>query len=148
MRAGHAGRPPTVVGVVGRGLLYFALVFGAGFLLGPIRVLWLAPRVGERSAELIEAPLMLAAIALAARWIARRWTAGWSAPPVLALGACGAAAVLVADLAVGLGLRGMSAAQIFMDRDPVAGTVYYLLIALMALAPLAWRWAWSAKRVP
>ena len=55
--------------------LYFVLVFGAGFVLGPIRILWLVPRVGERTAELIEAPIMLVVIVLAARWIARRLAA-------------------------------------------------------------------------
>jgi len=30
------------------GVLYFALVFGAGFVLGTIRTLWVAPRVGTR----------------------------------------------------------------------------------------------------
>ena len=43
----------TLIRVVGRALLYFALVFGVGFLRGPVRVLWLAPRVGERGAELM-----------------------------------------------------------------------------------------------
>jgi hypothetical protein len=37
-------------------------VFGTGFVLGPIRVLWAVPRLGERVAELMEAPLMLVAI--------------------------------------------------------------------------------------
>jgi hypothetical protein len=30
------------------GTLYFALVFGAGFVLGPIRMLWAVPRFGTR----------------------------------------------------------------------------------------------------
>jgi hypothetical protein len=54
------------------GLLYFTLVFGAGFVLGPIRILWLVPRVGPRTAELMEAPIMLAVIIFAARWVVRR----------------------------------------------------------------------------
>ena len=29
-------------------LLDFGLVFGVGFVLGPIRILWLVPRVGVR----------------------------------------------------------------------------------------------------
>ena len=39
------------------GTLYFALVFGAGFVLGPIRILWVVPRFSTRIAELIEAYL-------------------------------------------------------------------------------------------
>jgi len=43
--------------VLRAGALYFAIVFGVGFLLGPIRILWIVPRVGTRTAELIEAPI-------------------------------------------------------------------------------------------
>jgi len=52
--------------------MYFALVFGAGFMLGPMRILCIAPRLGERTAELLEAPVMLAISILTARWVVRR----------------------------------------------------------------------------
>src|SRR6266516_4152174 len=64
------------------GVLYFALVFGAGFMLGTIRTLWVVPRFGTRIAELMEMPIMLIVTIVAARWIAlhlavpsRRWPA-------------------------------------------------------------------------
>ena len=38
--------------IVKAGVLYFAIVFGAGFALGPIRILWAVPRYGTRVAEL------------------------------------------------------------------------------------------------
>jgi hypothetical protein len=42
------------------GIAYFALAFGAGFILGsirvPIRVPFLVPRLDDRIAELIEMP--------------------------------------------------------------------------------------------
>jgi hypothetical protein len=44
------------------GAAYFALVFGTGFALGTIRTLWIVPRLGIRTAELLEAPFMLVAI--------------------------------------------------------------------------------------
>ncbi len=54
------------------GVLYFAVVFCAGFVLGPIRILWVVPRLGTRMAELLEEPIMLVIIILAARWIVRK----------------------------------------------------------------------------
>ena len=50
-------------------VLYFALVFGAGFLLGTVRTVWVAPRVGTRRAELMEAPIMLVVTCCADRLI-------------------------------------------------------------------------------
>ena len=58
--------------VLKAGALYLAAVFGAGFILGPIRILWAVPRFGPRVAELMETPLMLAVIIVAARAIVRR----------------------------------------------------------------------------
>lgn len=58
--------------VLKAGALYFVFVFGAGFVLGPIRIFWVVPRFGERTAQLMETPIMLISIVLAARWIARR----------------------------------------------------------------------------
>jgi hypothetical protein len=115
--------------------IYFGLVFGAGFLLGPLRVLLLEPRVGSRAAELLEAPVMLAAILAAGRWVGRRWCRGLTPAAILAVGLTAAGLVLAADLAVGVGLRGMSVAEVFAGRDPVAGPVYYWLVALTAVAP-------------
>ncbi|GAB4379704.1 MAG: hypothetical protein Kow00121_34360 [Elainellaceae cyanobacterium] len=40
-------------------VLYFTLVFGTGFILGVIRVLWVVPYLGTRWAELLEMPIML-----------------------------------------------------------------------------------------
>ena len=53
------------------GLLYFVLGFAAGFVLGTIRTLWVVPRLGVRTAELMEACIMLGVSILAARWVVR-----------------------------------------------------------------------------
>ncbi len=53
--------------------LNFALVFGAGFVLGTIRVLWLVPAVGPRTVELFEMPIMLAVNILSARWVTQQF---------------------------------------------------------------------------
>lgn len=114
--------------------LYFLLVFGAGFVLGTGRVLIFVPLLGERTAELLEMPLMLGVIIAAARWVvrhkldARQFTA-------LCVGFIALDFVLVADLAVGIWLRGMSATEVFLNRDPVSGTAYYAALLLFAVMP-------------
>ncbi len=54
------------------GALYFALVFGAGFVLGTTRVLWIVPQLGLRMAELMEAPVTLIVTIMSSRWVVRR----------------------------------------------------------------------------
>jgi hypothetical protein len=51
------------------GAVYFALVFAAGFVLGTVRTLWVVPRLGVRTAELAEAPIMFGVSILAVRWV-------------------------------------------------------------------------------
>ena len=118
------------------GALYFVLVFGAGFVLGPIRILWLAPRVGERAAELIEEPIMLAVTILAARWITRRLAVPAAAGARLAMGFAGLALLLAAEFSLVLSLRGLTLADYFAQRDPVAAAVYYAMLGVFALMPL------------
>jgi hypothetical protein len=120
--------------VLHRALRYFAIVFGAGFVLGTLRVTMLVPRLGERKAELAEAPLMLAASFFAARFVVRRVPAEdrldhlWSG--LLAL-----AVMLAVEFSVVLSLRGLSLAEYFATRDPIAGAVYVALLAAFALMP-------------
>lgn len=128
------------------GAIYFAMVFSVGFVLGPIRILWLEPRLGVRTAELIEAPFMLLVVISAGRWVGRRLCAGCSPAARLGVGLVAAGTVLVADLAVGVGLRGMSALEVFNARDPVSGSVYYALVALTAVAP--WVFGRASTTVP
>jgi hypothetical protein len=47
-------------------MLYFFLSFAAGVVLDVIRVLALVPTLGTRSADLIEAPVMLVVIVFTA----------------------------------------------------------------------------------
>lgn len=118
------------------GVIYFALVFGAGFVLGTVRTLWVTPRVGARTAELVEAPVMLAITI----FVARRLVKGFSPPPdpvaSLGMGFSALALMLVAEFTLVLGLRGLTIRQYFASRDSVAGAVYYFLLAVFALMPL------------
>ncbi len=124
------------------GLAYFALVFGTGFVLGAIRVAWFVPRLGVRSAELLEMPLMAVVIVLSARFVVRRF----GLPPVpglrLAVGAWALCLLLAAELSLAATLGGQTPAQYLAGRDPVSGSVYAALLIVLALAP------WLLARPP
>lgn len=115
-------------------VFYFLLVFGAGFLLGIGRVLLVVPLLGERTAELLEMPLMLAVIVTAARWVVHHKLDGRQSS-ALSVGFIAMGLVLLADLAVGIWLRGMSAAEVFLNRDPVSGAAYYAALLFFAVMP-------------
>ncbi|MFO0721007.1 MAG: hypothetical protein U0319_09760 [Nitrospira sp.] len=114
---------------------YFLIVFGAGFLLGTIRVLLLLPVLGERAAELLEMPFMLIVIVLAARWIDRRFLAGVDDRGRIVVGLLAFGLVLSAEFVVGIALRGMTPRDVLFARDPVSGAAYYLSLLLFAVMP-------------
>lgn len=117
-----------------RAAVYFALVFGAGFVFGVVRVLMLEPRLGERWSELAEMPLMLFVTVAAARFVLRRYPAAKRAN-YLASGVLALLFMLAVEFSVVLSIRGLSIAQYFAERDPVAGTVYALMLLVFALMP-------------
>jgi hypothetical protein len=104
-------------------------------------VLVVAPGLGDRAAELLEMPVMLAVSALAARWVAARLAVPSAASPRLAMGALALALMLAAEFGLVLQLRGMTVAEYLATRDPVAGAAYYA--SLLAFALLPW---WLGRR--
>lgn len=115
-------------------VLYVAIVFSVGFVLGAIRVLFLVPPLGSRIAELLEMPFMLIAIVLAARWISHQ-AHPTTASAQLGIGLIALALLLMAEVAVGVGLRGLSPAESLINPDPVSGTIYYIMLTVFALMP-------------
>ena len=117
-------------------VVYFALVFGTGFILGSIRVTLLVPRLGIRNAELLEMPLMLAATVLAARAVVRWFDLPATATVRLATGATALALLLLAELFLVDALQRQTVGQYVTGRDPVSGSVYLALLVVFALMPL------------
>jgi len=114
---------------------YISLAFGAGFVLGTIRTLWVVPRVGSRTAELMEMPIMLVVTIVAARWTVLRLSVPmmWSAR--LEMGCIALVLMLIAEFGFVLWIRGLSIKEYFATRDPVSGTAYYLLLIVFAIMP-------------
>ncbi|MBX3465054.1 MAG: hypothetical protein KF830_17940 [Planctomycetes bacterium] len=131
------------MGILASAATYFAVVFGAGFVLGAIRVPLLVPRLGERTAELLEMPIMVLVIALAARWRQRR-TPELRPRHQLAVGALALLMLLAVEIAFGALLAGKAPHEVLFARDPVAGASFAAALLPFALAP-AW-WARHASR--
>jgi hypothetical protein len=117
-------------------VLYFILVFGAGFMLGPIRIMWIVPRFGTRIAELMEMPLMFVVISVAARWIVRRLALPYTLSIRLGMGCVALGLSLIAEITLVLWLQGLSISEYLASRDPVSGTVYYVMLCVFAIMPL------------
>jgi hypothetical protein len=118
------------------GVLYFGLVFAAGFVLGTIRTLWVVPHVGMRMAELLEAPIMLVVTISAARWTVLRLSVPRASSVRLGMGFIALALMLVAEFGFVLWIRGLSIRDYLATRDPVSGMVYYLMLLVFAAMPL------------
>lgn len=82
------------------GVVYFALVFAIGFVLGTIRVLVVIPRFGDTNAVLIELPVMLALSWMACAWIVRRFAVPPRAAERLMMGALAFALLMLGEVAV------------------------------------------------
>ncbi|MEZ5572229.1 MAG: hypothetical protein R3E64_09405 [Halioglobus sp.] len=125
-----------------RAAIYFASVFAVGFALGTIRVLWLVPLVGERSAELLEMPLMLIAIFYSARFVTRRFPALRQSDLVIS-GALALIILIGIEYSIILGIRALSVSQYLQEKDPIAGAVYFVMLIVFATMP----WVVGRKHV-
>jgi hypothetical protein len=112
---------------------YWAMVFALGFVLGTVRVLWLAPLVGLVPATALELPVMLGASWWASGWLMRRFGITGS-DEALATGGLAFALLMAAELALGVGMMELTPAQWLSDfRQPHAllGLAGQVLFAAM-----------------
>ncbi|HEY9143102.1 MAG TPA: hypothetical protein VIM90_03625 [Arenimonas sp.] len=136
---------PTLPSVLRAGLIYFLIVFGAGFALAFIRLPLLVPRFGVRAAELMEMPVMLAVIAWASWRLAKRH-AGLGRDSRLLAGLFAFALLATAELLLAWFLGPGSPAEYIASRDPVSGSVYLVSLVIFAVAPAMWNPGAMQKR--
>lgn len=88
-------------------VLYWLGIFAAGFVLGTVRVLWLAPRLGDLAAVACELPVMLSASWVwAGRIVPRSRLPGRGA--ALMLGLAALVLLVSSELALALALFGQT----------------------------------------
>ena len=109
------------------------IVFGAGFLLGSIRVRWVEPKVGQAVAVLCESPLLLAVMVFAARWVPNVVRMEKSLAALAMMGVVALAFQQAADFFVGTRLRGITAAEQVAYFATTAGFIYAVLLIVFTV---------------
>ena len=117
------------------GLLYFTVVFIVAVALGAIRMLALAPNIGEPAAVLIETPFILAVSWFAADWLTLKFRVPRAIDPRLLMGAIALALLLLAELALSLLAFGRSIEEHFMAYLSAPGAIGLVAQLLYALIP-------------
>src|SRR6266478_4062356 len=90
------------------GVIYFLLVFAVGWVLGPIRELWVVPHFGRMTAVLLEAPIMLIAMIISARWVIRRFDVSLAFRTTVSMGVVALGLLIAAEIVGVLWVRGLS----------------------------------------
>ena len=128
-------RTHAMLGILRAALVYFALVLGAGFVFGMVRVPLLVPRFGERRAELAEMPLMAVVIFFSAGYVLRKFPASRLRGGSLLVGFLALALVVSAELGLAAALQSQSLGEYLASRDRVSGSVYLVMLVVFAVMP-------------
>jgi hypothetical protein len=118
-----ASATPHAVAAIKAGVAYFVLVFIAGFVLGTIRTLFLAPRIGALGAVLTELPLMLIVARMTCLWLVTRFDVGAVWTERLLMGAVAFILLMAAELILSLAAFDRTVAGFVADLGTPEGAV-------------------------
>jgi hypothetical protein len=117
-------------------LLYCAILFGAGLMLGAIRTFCVAPLSGEFVAVTLEAPIMLAVAWAACGWVAKREELSEKFLDRLIMGGVSLAVLVAAEAAIAIFAERGALADYFLTSGQ-SGVLLGLLAQLaFALFPI------------
>ena len=120
------------------GIQYFVMVFTVGFLLGTVRAMAVAPRIGEFAAVLLELPVMLAASWWICGWLIQRHGVPARWPARAAMGGVAFTLLMLAEWALALGPLGRSAADQWSAYATGPGALGLAGQLLFGAFPLLW----------
>jgi hypothetical protein len=127
-------------------LAYWGAVFALAFVIGALRVTWLAPRIGETGAVLIEVPVILAASWIAARWALSRFAIG-SAGQASAMGALAFALLMASEALLAL-LLGSSLWEWLYAMTRIPGAVGLAGQVVFGVMPVTCLTANGERKLP
>lgn len=115
---------------------YFLALFALGFVLGTIRVLFVAPQIGVLRATLLEVPLMLTAAFFMCRWAVRRWQASPALAARWVMGLWFLVLLALFETLLGVTLFGQTLDETWAGLATVAGLVGLTAQVIAAVLPL------------
>lgn len=124
------------MGVVRAGVVYAAVVFAAGFVLGTLRTLVFVPWLGGSAAVVLELPVILAISWIICGWVIRRCEIPIDGGVRLAMGGVALAVLLASEACLSVILFGRSFGQhlaTYRYSGAQIGLAGQLLFALMPL---------------
>ena len=119
------------------GILYFAIVFAAGFLLGTFRVFVLLPLTGELVAVALELPIILIISWLVCRRLISRFSIPATASQRLAMGALAFCLLMLAEVGLSVLVFDRSGAEYLAHLQTAPGLLGLAGQIAFALLPLA-----------
>jgi|SRR5215472_9779546 len=120
--------------VLNAGAVYFLLMFGVGWILGPIRELWAMPRFGRLTGVLLEAVIMLIAMAVSAQWVIRRFRVKPTFGSTISMGLVALGILVPVELAGVVWVRGLPLPEYLASFATAPGLVSLLMFLLFANA--------------
>ena len=105
------------------GIAYALIVFLIGFGAGTIRVLLVAPRIGETIAVLLEAPVMLLASWITSRWATSRFDVPTELSARILMGMFAFFVLMTAELGVSLVVFGKSVVEHISGYGSIPGAI-------------------------
>ena len=121
------------------GALYAIVAFSIGFILGTVRVLLLAPRLGETTAVIIEAPIMLAASWFVCRWCVARLNVGPTVPTRSLMGLVAFLVLMLAEVGLGA-VFGRSLGDQLAGYGSPSGAIGLAAQVIFAMFPVIQVW--------
>jgi hypothetical protein len=122
--------------VLAAGSAYFLVVFAAGFVLGTLRNLLVAPQVGEVAAAVLEVPVMLAISWFVCGWVLEKIHVAPRTMDRLVMGAIALGLLLLAEALVSVGLADVSLSEHFRSYSRPAPRIGLAAQLLYACFPL------------
>lgn len=118
------------------GTVYFAIVFAAGFVLGSLRVLVVAPALGAVLAVALELPLMLAISWVVCRWSVRHYAVPAAYGLRLTMGAIAFLLLIAAEMLLAVSMFGQTIPQFLAAYGSAEGALGLIGQIAFAAFPL------------